>query len=182
MDIKTKGNLNDSSSLHNRLLSPGQPKLSFSNPSKIKHLPSDHPEVQGVKPIPDINPNSIRIMAEKHRRTQTAFFTTQQRYDHRELTNSRGRGSIERENHENDKDEDDMLHMLNLTQAVMSQASSTHDRLHGYVKKQIVAAKDTELAEAEEKKRKKAALEKSFHNHRRSQSIGLGAPNNRLYN
>lgn len=61
-----------------------------------------------------------------------------------------------------------MLHMLNLTQAVMSQASSTHDRLHGYVKKQIVAAKDTELAEAEEKKRKKASLERSFHNHRRS--------------
>lgn len=56
-----------SRSFHKRLLSPGpgqQPKLSF-NSKKVPHLPSDHPEVQGVREVPAINANSIRILEKK---------------------------------------------------------------------------------------------------------------------
>lgn len=97
-------------------------------------------------------------MNEKHRRTQTTII-----------------------NRDNIQD-DEMLHMLDLTQAVMDASAPTHERLHGYVTKKEVAAKDKIMAEAQEMKRRRDVLERSFSEHRKSQSIGLANPDNRMYN
>lgn len=59
-----------------------------------------------------------------------------------------------------------MIHMLGLTQAVLGEVP-THERLHGYVKKQNVAADMAAITEAEEVKRKKLALERSYSEHRK---------------
>lgn len=75
-----------------------------------------------------------------------------------------------------------MVNMLTtLNDAANQQMISAHERLHSYVKKKDVVARQSEFEESEEIKRRKAALERSFSEHRKSQSIGQGNPPNRLY-
>lgn len=58
-----------SKSFHNRFLSPSaaqKPNLSFGmRNNKATHLPSDHPEMQGVMEVPTINEKSIQMVESK---------------------------------------------------------------------------------------------------------------------
>ena len=58
-----------SANVHRGLLSPGatsKPKLSF-NMRKAPQLPSDHPQIQGMKETPTINHKSV-VMVEKRQK------------------------------------------------------------------------------------------------------------------
>ena len=69
-----------SKSFHNNLLSPTGMSNSLPRGAarKMLHLPSDHPDMQGVKEVPTINPKSVEL-AQKNGRSKKVH---QRLYNH----------------------------------------------------------------------------------------------------